>query len=363
MRLFQNAGISPAYQVRLRSLRGGARGFGANRQIFLDDRYGASHTLLPVLDGRPEAFFTNGDDEFLQREWARERGMPKSADLASILLAQIEEHRAEVFYNLDPIRYGGTFARRLPGCVRASICWRAAPSHGLDLTGFDLLVCNFPSIIERWQKDGLRGAYFAPAHDPAMDQYADNHDRSIDVAFLGGYSRHHGNRARVLDAVARLGGRYRVYLGLDRSRLTRLAETPLGLLPPLRRYRRPRSIRRISERPAFGRDLYRLLATTKIVLNGAVDMAGADRGNMRCFEALGCGALLVSDAGTYPAGFASGQNVVTYDSPEDAAAQIVRYIDDWASGARIALAGRRMIRQEYSKDLQWSKFQALVERI
>ncbi len=32
-----------------------------------------------------------------------------------------------------------------------------------------------------------------------------------------------------------------------------------------------------------------LLSNAKIVLNGAIDISGEDRGNMRCFEALGSG--------------------------------------------------------------------------
>ena len=51
-------------------------GFEERRRIFLDDRFGALHFLQPVLDGDPDAFFTNGDDDILQRQWARENGMP-----------------------------------------------------------------------------------------------------------------------------------------------------------------------------------------------------------------------------------------------------------------------------------------------
>jgi hypothetical protein len=70
-------------------------------------------------------------------------------------------------------------------------------------------------------------------------------------------------------------------------RLCRLAESPVGQLLPLAKHRRPQAIRAISRPPIFGRDYYQVLADAKIVLNGAIDMAGTDRGNMRCFEVLG----------------------------------------------------------------------------
>src|ERR1700730_13344335 len=104
MRLFQNSGLYRSYLRRLNQLASGAHGFDERRQIFLADRFGALHFLQPVLNGDPDAFFTNGDDEILQRQWARENGMRADTSLEDILLAQIEQHRAEVFYNLDPVR-------------------------------------------------------------------------------------------------------------------------------------------------------------------------------------------------------------------------------------------------------------------
>ena len=80
---------------------------------------------------------------------------------------------------------------------------------------------------------------------------------------------------------------------LDASRLTRLAESSLGRRL-LRKHRRPDAIANLGKPRVFGRRLYDLIGHSKIVLNGAIDMAGEDRGNMRCFEAMGCGALLLT---------------------------------------------------------------------
>ena len=78
-----------------------------------------------------------------------EQGLQTNS-LEQILLSQIEHHRTEVFYNLDPMRYGSSFVTKLPGCVKKSVCWRAAPSGGADLTKYDLVVCNFHSILDDW---------------------------------------------------------------------------------------------------------------------------------------------------------------------------------------------------------------------
>ena len=147
MRLFQNSGLYPSYLRRLNQLGSGAHGFDERRRIFLADRFGALHFLKPVLEEHSDAFFTNGDDDTLQGLWARENGMVGKPSLEDILLAQIEHHRTEVFYNLDPVRYPSIFIRRLPGCVRKTFCWRAAPSGNANLTAYGAVLGNFPSIL------------------------------------------------------------------------------------------------------------------------------------------------------------------------------------------------------------------------
>lgn len=359
MRLFQNSGVSRSYRKHLMRLTRGRSGFLALRDAFLDDRYGSSHILKPVLDGAAEAFFTNGDDEQLQRAWAQENGLGEKTPLDEILLAQIEEHRTEVFYNLDPMRYPSSFLRRLPGSVRHSLCWRAAPSGNTNFGGYDLILCNFPSILESYSRDGWKSAYFFPAHDPEFDSFATSDDRPIDVIFVGGYSQYHATRAAVLETVAARAGQLNVVYHLDRSRLTALAETPLGWVGPLSRFRRPAVIRRVSRPPVFGRAFYRAFSQARIVLNGAVDMAGSDRGNMRCFEAMGARACLVSDVGNYPEGMEDGATLRLYDSPE-AAVRVIEELIATEQDRAVAAAGQEMVRTRYSKERQWARFQELA---
>jgi Glycosyl transferases group 1 len=360
MRLFHNSGIMRTYVPRLRRLTHGLSGFADQRRAFLSDRFGAMHFLKPVLDGHPDAFFTNGDDEVLQRSWARENGLKANLPLDQILLHQIEAHRTEVFYNHDPVRYPSSFVARLPSCVKRKIAWRAAPSGDSDFGAYDLIVCNFPSILDTYRAKGWRGAYFAPAHDPEMEPYAANIERPIDVLFVGGYTRHHKNRAAILDAVARLRNRHRIVFHLDRSRMTALAESPLGLIGPLRPHRRPADIRALSSPPVFGRDLYAALSQAKIVLNGAIDMAGPDRGNMRCWEAMGCGALLLSDVGNYPDGMTNDKTMLTYNSAVGVVDQIERALVASSLATNISRAGTEMLCKDYSKDIQWQEFQKLI---
>ena len=355
MRVFQNNGLSRGFRAHRSDEP--YQSFAAGRAQFLDTRFTASHILLPVFSESPDAFYTNGDDERLQVRWASEQGL-KTESLEQILLAQIEHHRTEVFYNLDPMRYGSTFVRNLPGCVRKTICWRAAPSGNADLTGYDLVVGNFPSILQDWLSKGCNTAYLFPAHDPAMDVYAGARRDDIDLIFIGGFSRHHVKRSEALKAAASAPGiNARFYL--EDSRLTRLANF-LPFVPGLGSYRHPGEIRVIRAGPLYGRDAYAAMAGARTVFNGAVDMAGEDRGNMRCFEAVGCGAVLLTDSGRYPEGFVDGETMVTYSSLRQIPQLIERLLANVSWANSIVQAGCAMVRDRYSKERQWAKFQELV---
>jgi hypothetical protein len=172
MRLLQNSGLNPSYRPRLADLVGQGRGFEQQKEVFLNDRYGAAHILLPILGRSPEAFFTNGDDESLQRAW------------------------------------------------------------GTAKTG--------------WAK-----------------------------------------------------------------------------------------------------------------IRASIDMAGPDRGNMRCFETMGAGALLISDSGNYPEPMRDGETLVVYDQPQDALDRIEQQLDS-GSWDKIGWAGNRTIREEYSKKRQYGRFLELA---
>jgi Glycosyl transferases group 1 len=329
------------------------------RQVMVDDRFNGVHHLLPVIEADPDGFLTSGDNLRLQSQWAAEQGMKSNTPLDEILLAQIEHHRAEIFYNLDPVRYGNTFLKRLPGCVRKSIAWRAAPSGNAQFLDHDLVVNNYPTLAAQYRAQGAKTAYFFPGHDPAMDAFAANEGRPIDILFIGGYTRHHQERAAALDAVSQLADRYNVVFNLDISRATKLAETAFGLVGPLRKLRRPVAIRQVSAPPVFGTGMYRQISRSKIVINGKVDISGPDRGNMRLWETLGCNAALVTDAGNYPRGMAPGSDFAVYDSIRSLLDVIDQLLGDESKRKAVARAGYDMISSKFSKAAQWRAFQEL----
>jgi len=360
MRIFQNIFAYPAYLYHLDKICGRDASFAERLRAMINDGMNGVHLLEPVIKGAPEALLTCNEDKTLQSTWARENGLPAETATDEVLLAQIEQARAEVFYTQASHKYGPDFLRRLPGCVRKRVCWYSPPAPVGDLSPYDLVVNNFPHSVSTLNAQGVRTAYFTPSFDPVMEDYCDNEDRPIDIAFVGGYSRHHRQRAAILEAIAELGEEFHVHFALAPGRLTRLAETPAGWLPPLSKHARPKSVRKVSGLPAYGRAMYKLFSRAKIILNGAVDSAAGDRGNMRCFEAMGCGTMLLSDPGRYPQGMEDGRTMRIYQNAADAVRLIRELLADTEDLKRISSNGLSLMKENYSKSAQWQKFQELL---
>lgn len=361
MRLFQVVYATPSYQADAAGRLGLQTAFAPRRQQLIDDLYGGCHMLKPVLDGSPEAFYTIGNDPVLQRCWAAEHGLGQDAALADILLAQIEEHRTEVFYCNDPVTFDSRFVRRLPGCVRATVCWRAAPTPAAtDLSAYDLRVSNFPNLQTGWIAKGWRCGLLDPAHDPRLDQYAANEDRNVSIGFVGGWSRHHLARNAMLEGVARLaaadGG---ISLHLELSRLTRLLDRPILRWLPLPA-RLPAVVARVARGPLYGRPMAELFSRCLVVINGAGEIAGRRRGNMRCFEAMGCGTAMVSDAGDYPPGMVPGENLLTYEGSADAMSVLRTALSNPARCRDIGRRAHADVARHYTRQRQWDTFLSLV---
>jgi hypothetical protein len=364
VRLFQNCRYYPSARPRYRELAKGRTTFAGHITAFLEFRQNATHILSPIQERAEWAFFTNGDDVEVQRLWAKEQGLPARVSMGDILKAQIEHHRADVFYNMDTTGWKSEFIRSLPGCVKTLIAWHAVPVLGdVAFSDYDLVVNNFPNVAALIAKQGVRIDYFFPAYDPEMAPYAAREDRPVDLMFVGGYTRHHSQRATILETVSKLRRRYNVAFHLDRSRLCTLAESPVGRILPLAKHRRPPDVMAVARDPVFGRDYYAALSTAKIVFNGAIDMSGPDRGNMRCFETMGLGAMLLSDEGGYPEGMTDGETLAIYKSADHAVELVEEFLNNPARRLDLARKGHEMVSKRYSKQAQWARFEQLAASI
>ncbi|ARN76522.1 hypothetical protein BST97_00060 [Nonlabens spongiae] len=346
--------------------------FDELKSLLLKDRFYASHLLDPVLNDTESGFYTMWDYPLFQEKWAESKGW-KETDAKKILFAQIEEFQPDVFYNFSPARFESSEINAgVPDQV-LKICWSAAP--GILNEVFSLYktrLTNLPSDIQPLAEAGFRSDLFQPAHDPMMDQIKKQTKKEIDVFFYGQYAPAHFKvRNKIIDRLIdyKLQSKFKIELALlytSRYKDRYLLSRPYRLrkLFHSRKLIHPSSkVVENSASQVYGLDLYKKIASSRIVFNAAVDFSGNYKVNMRNFESLGLGAHLISDDGIYPEHFEKEKHFSVYKS-FDHFVEIAEYMLKNESKSReIAAAGNNMITKKYSKEKQWLQFQKIVEKV
>ena len=283
--------------------------------------------------------------EPLQQAWAREHGLDSTSS-EDVLLAQVEDFRPDVIYlqNLHVLTDTTmTALRRSNALVAGQIASAAPPDQRLRM--FDLLLTSFPHYVERFERAGVAAEYFRIGFDPRVLEQISDISSEHDVVFVGalnGIRHRRGNRPIAYAARK---------LALDVWGYDLRGRTPWS---PLRaRYRGE----------AWGIDMFRILASSRIVLNRHITDARQYANNMRLYEATGVGSLLVTDAKENLADlFEPDSEVVTYRSGHELVAQLRHYQADEDARREIAAAGQARTLRDHTYAVRMFELAEILER-
>ena len=261
----------------------------------------------------------------LQQAWAREHGF--DGEGIPLVLEQIRRLAPDVVYIQDMHVMGAEFLAALRPLVRLVVGQIASPfGPHIPLEQYDIVFTSFPHYVERFRQQGATAYYQPLAFDPRVLQALPplpHAARPVDCSFVGGISALHTGGTALLETLVHLTP-------------IRLWGYGAGTLPedsPLRQ-------RHCGE--TWGKEMFGILASSRITVNRHVDVAERFANNMRLFEAAGCGALLITD---YKENlndlFEIGKEVVAYRSAEECAALINYYLAHPDEAEAIARAGQK----------------------
>ena len=309
----------------------------------------------------------------LQLAWAREHGLklgalasaarvpgpagllPRDRVLHRIARAQIEAFGPDVVYLQDLwfFKASELAAMRRHG-IRVAAQLGSRPPSDARATELDFVATSFPHFVPRLREAGLDAEYLPLAFDPrVLDRLRTEGvdpdacaERPHAVIFVGGIHRpsvHRGGTA-LLERLSRELG-MEVWGYVD-DRLSR--ESPL-----LRNH----------HGEAWGLDMYRLLARTRVAVNRHGDIAEGHANNMRLFEATGSGALLATEAADNLAElFEPGHEVLAYDDVGDLVEQVRHHLADDDARRAVAAAGQRRTLRDHGYAQRMETLAAMLER-
>jgi hypothetical protein len=285
--------------------------------------------------------------------WARAALRPARARLAAlhrIALAQIAAFDPDVVYLQDLWFLTRPELDRLRGRGRLVVGQIAsAPPPPDRLRGLDLIVTSFPHYVERFRALGVDSVYLPIAfHAPILDELGGGDptaERPHAAVFAGGVnpSVHPAGTALIERLCA--AGLVDVWgYGADALR----PDSPI-----LERH----------HGEAWGLDMYRVLARSRLVVNRHIEAAEGLANNMRLFETTAMGALLLTEhASNLPDLFAPGEEVETYASEDELVAKLRHYAEHPADAARIAAAGQRRTLAEHTYERRIGELAPLLEQ-
>lgn len=249
-----------------------------------------------------------------------------------ILKAQIKHYKPDVLLNQAVDSIPGRFLKELKPSIRFLVGQHAATPlrEGEDLSGYDLMISSFPATVDLWQQQGLRAQLCRLGFEPRVLSLIENPGKKWDISFIGSFFNVHSSRVRWLETLCRHFPQLKAWA------------PSIGDLSPMS------PIREHYAGQAWGRQMYQILASSKLILNHHGDVAPYAN-NMRLFEATGVGTCLLTDwKANLGDMFTSGREVLAYRNTEECVQLIERYLQHDAEREAIARAGQARTLREHT---------------
>jgi hypothetical protein len=337
------------------------------RKLLIEDGYASTYILKPALENKTnDVFYTIWDYKRLQMLWAKENGL-KSKELDEIKLAQIEAFKPDVFYNHSPY-YDGDFVRKIQHNKELiKVCWDAIITHNPSFhENYNLRFTLFEPYVKLWNQHGYNANLLPPAFPDSWELLKKN-QKDIDILFYGQYgeyffSERNDMLKEIVPWAKKKGFHFKMHLQGTKQKRS------LINIRGIRRFTSwwpiaPKIITDNALAPIYGQQLYETIARSKIVINAFTNYNGLFKDNMRNYETIGGGALLIGDDGIYPEHFIPNVDFLTYKSKEELFDKIESVLALPDQGLEMAQRTRKKLKSIYSKENQWKKFQENINAL
>jgi spore maturation protein CgeB len=313
-----------------------------------------------------EAWDVDVNNRFMQYAWAREHGLrlkegrrwkfrlrrgfvpwlslTEDGWLYDILRAQITSYRPDVLLT-HWIGLDSSFLREMKSHVRLVVGSHASKLHGrYDFSAYNLMLSAVDNFVNYFRSQGLKSELLRFGFEPGILTKFNGSPRTIPVSFVGNIFPEHVSRMHWLEYVC------------DRVPVQVWA-------PSLAALRADSPAVRSHRGTAWGAEMFRLLRASGISLNHHIDVAEGYAGNVRLFEATGCGSMLLTDWKTnLHEMFAPGREVVAYRTPEECVELIDYYLNHDAEREAIARAGQQRTLRDHTFYRRMQELSGLVRQ-
>ena len=250
----------------------------------------------------------------------------------SVVEQQIKELSPDLIIVQDLNAFPPKMVKRLSRYAKKIFGEIASPPPPISFfKSFDRIISALPSLVKDIEAAGIPSSYLPLAFEERNAQFTPHCDRDIDVVFVGSFGRHQPETAKLLRQIGECIPGLQIYgnLTFQQAKEYGLSEFYKG--------------------EAWGQEMFKILARSKIAINRHGTIAGNYAVNMRMYEATGCGAMLVTEnKSNLNHLFKVDNEVITYDSAAEAAEKILYYLCRPTEIETIALRGQKRTLVEHT---------------
>jgi spore maturation protein CgeB len=317
-----------------------------------------------------EAWAIYANNEFMQKAWAREKGLRFREDgqwefrmrrgivpwvsrvqrgwFYDILKAQIEHYNPDILLNQAMDNISSSFLKEMKPHARLLMGQHAAPlPEGEHFSCYDLVVSSLPNLVEHFRRMGIPAEPHGLGFEPRVLQRLRDGEPKTPITFIGSITLYHDSRVRLLEYLCR-------YLDI------KIYGKGVDYLP------KDSLIRQHHQGEAWGAwgvDMYQILFNSKITVNHHIGMAESYANNQRLFEATGVGTLLVTDwKKNLHEMFEPGKEVVSYRTPEECAEMIQYYLEHNEERVAIARAGQQRTLRDHTYSKRMPELVDIIQK-
>lgn len=306
------------------------------------------------------------NDEFLQKKWAEGNGLEISDNylilklqmlpyiyrflgqpkwINEIALAQIKRYQPDIIYMQDLSILNPETLRRVKKYCRLLVGQIASPMPPKGyLRCFDLIITSFPHFIKAFRKMGIKSEYQKLAFEHRVLKKTGGQKRIYDLTFVGSFTPYHKKGTKMLEEVAK--------------------NIPIHVWGAGIEFLSPFSpLRKNFHGEAWGINMYKILAQSKIVINRHIGTSKNYANNMRLYEATGMGAMLITDKKKNLKDiFKVGTEIVDYNNSQDLLDKITYYLKNDEERKKIAKLGQKRTLRENNYQVRMKELADLLAR-
>ena len=336
-----------------------------HQETLFNDRFGWSDSFKYSFEQKQDVTVQEiiVNDYKLQKKWINENSKTFFNDNWQLeyLKKQIEFYKPNIIFvnnpNLDKSFYEMILSYKLRLITYDGICL-----HNKNLINYsDLIISCLKSTCDFYAKFNKKVFYMPHGFDRRILKNLSSNEIKYDSIFIGNIRNI--NHSKRLDLLDKVSSKTNIKIWIGDEKINNLNDNLNKILNiknfflNFKRIKHLIKIKKIFKKnngQVYGMKMYNLLNQNKIILNNHIDNSRDEAANIRLFEATGIGSCLVTDYKKNFSNFFSENEIVLFNTHEEAVEKINYLSKNPKVAEEIALRGMKKVQTKHLLEDRWN---------